>query len=701
MTQDTSHPFAQLFEPLTIGPVTAKNRFYQVPHCTGLGHANPKAEVALRATKAEGGWGVVCTQEVEVHPSSDISPALEGRMWDDADIPMHAAMTDAVHEHGALAGIELVHNGLHTANLGTRIPPIAPTHRPVDSYYPVQARGMNKSDIRNLRKWYVDAAIRSQQAGYDIVYVYAGHNMATLMHFLLVRYNDRTDEYGGNLVNRVRLLKETLCDVRDAVGENCGIALRFAVDELLGKGGLQAEDEGREIVSMLADIPDLWDVNISGWANDSATARFEPDEGYQEQYTAFVKQLVNKPVVGVGRFTSPTAMVSQINRGVLDFIGAARPSIADPFLPNKILANDIEAIRECIGCNICVSSDNVVSPIRCTQNPTMGEEWRRGWHPERNAKTAQPEQTLVVGAGPAGLECAHQLAKQGYKVMLAEAGLDVGGRLLNECQLPGLASYRRVRDYRAQQLSVLSNVELLLDNQLSAQDIIDTEFPHVFIATGATWRRDGMGRQHPLGLPALALPAVNSAIDENSLLVLTPDDIFAGIAIPKHVLVYDDDHYYMGGVLAESLVNKGHNVTLVTPANCVSAWTEHTLEQYKIQTRLLQLGVRVIVAQAMQGVNENAATLSCIYTDNLSTIKTDAVVMVTSRSPVDDLYKQCNQMAANMPEKFKTLINIGDSHSPSTVAAAVYAGHLAARMLEDDTPKEPLFFRREMPQWHV
>jgi len=118
MTKD--NPYAVLFEPVAIGPVTAPNRFFQVPHCTGLGHANPQAEAALRATKAEGGWGVVCTQEVEIHPSSEITPYLEGRIWDDADIPAHELMTAAVHAHGSLAGIELVHNGQHAANLRVR-----------------------------------------------------------------------------------------------------------------------------------------------------------------------------------------------------------------------------------------------------------------------------------------------------------------------------------------------------------------------------------------------------------------------------------------------------------------------------------------------------------------------------------------------------------------------------------------------------
>ena len=305
-----------LFQPVTIGPVTARNRFYQVPHCTGLGHAHPRAEAALREIKAEGGWAVVCSQEVEVHPSSEISPYLEGRLWDDNDIPVHRLMTDAVHRHGSLAGIELVHNGMHAANLYSRVPPMGPSHRPVDMLHPVQARAMTRRDIREFRRWYVDAARRARCAGYDIVYVYAGHNMATLMHFLLSRYNDRSDDYGGSLRNRVRLLEETLTDVRDAVGGDCAVALRLAVDELLGDGGLQADEEGREVVSLLADLPDLWDVNISGWANDSATSRFEPDEGYQERYTAFVKSLVRVPVVGVGRFTSPSASLSCSGDGV-------------------------------------------------------------------------------------------------------------------------------------------------------------------------------------------------------------------------------------------------------------------------------------------------------------------------------------------------------------------------------------------------
>ena len=175
------------------------------------------------------------------------------------------------------------------------------------------------------------------------------------------------------------------------------------------------------MVEMLAELPDLWDVNISDWSKDSATFRFQPNEGYQSTYTAFVKSVTSKPVVGVGRYTSPDEMARLVRIGQLDFIGAARPSIADPFLPNKVKQGRVEEIRECIGCNICVSGDNTAVPMRCTQNPTVGEEWRRGWHPEKIATTKTSEQVLVVGAGPAGLEATLQLALRGHQVILAEA----------------------------------------------------------------------------------------------------------------------------------------------------------------------------------------------------------------------------------------------------------------------------------------
>jgi len=181
-----------LFEPVPIGPVTARNRFFQVPHCSGMGHRHPSAEAAMRGVKAQGGWAVVSTREVEIHPTSEVSPFAEGRLWDERDIPALARVADAIHEGGALAAIEPVLQGFRAANRYSLATSLAPSHQPVDMADPVQARAMNRADIRELRRWYRQAALRSRKAGFDLIYVYAGHNLSVAMHFLSRSLNRRS-----------------------------------------------------------------------------------------------------------------------------------------------------------------------------------------------------------------------------------------------------------------------------------------------------------------------------------------------------------------------------------------------------------------------------------------------------------------------------------------------------------------------------
>ncbi len=673
-----------LFEPVRIGPVTARNRFYQVPHCNGMGHVYPAAMAEMRGVKAEGGWAVVSTEEVEIHHTSDITPHIEGRLWDESDIPYHARMVEKVHAHGSLAAIELVYQGHTSPNRYSRIAPLSSKSLPVDSIDPLQTRAMDKSDIKAIRRWHRNAAINAKKAGYDIVYVYAGHNLCIAQHLIAKRFNQRTDEYGGSLENRVRLFRELIEDTKEAVGDTCGVAVRFAVDELLGPDGITAESEGREVVEMLAEMPDLWDVNVSDWVNDSVTARFA-DEGYQESYVSFVKSLTSKPVVGVGRFTSPDAMVSQIKRGVLDMIGAARPSIADPFLPKKIEEGRLEDIRECIGCNICVSGDFSIAPIRCTQNPTKGEEWRRKWHPERIAKAKAEESVLIVGAGPAGLEAARALGQRGYAVMLAEAERDLGGRITRECRLPGMSTYARVRDWRQGQIDKLLGVEVFRESRMGLAEILEVAPDHLAIATGADWRRDGTGRSDPEGMD----------LTEQSL-VFTPDDVMAGADLPGPVLIFDDDYYYMANVMADLLVSQGKEVIFVTPSDTVAPFTAYTMEQGRIVTRLLEQGVRIMTDQEFDDFEAGRVTLACAYTGQETAIEAGSVLLVTSREPKDELLREAKADPARLAEAgIKSVSGIGDCVAPSTVAAAVYDGHRYARNLGEDVDPDETPFRRE------
>ena len=684
MTRDPRYDI--LFEPVQIGPVTTKNRFYQVPHCNGMGHQYPSSMAAMRGTKAEGGWGVVCTEEVEIHHSSEHSPLIEGRMWDDSDIPVFTRMTEQIHEHGGLAGFQPSYTGFSSPNLYSREIPMAPSALPIETYHPIQARAMDKADIKSLRQWHVNAVKRAKKAGFDIVYDYCGHGMTIQMHFLSRRLNTRTDEYGGSLENRVRLFREILSDTKDAVGDTCAVAVRFAVDELRGADGLTCDGEARDVVEMLADVPDLWDVNLSEWANDSSTSRFN-QENSQQPYTSFVKQVTNKPVVGVGRFTSPDTMVSLIKSGQQDLIGAARPSIADPFLPRKIEEGRIEDIRECIGCNMCVTADELAVPFRCTQNPTTGEEWRKGWHPERIAEKKSESTVLVVGAGPTGMECTRALGERGYAVTLAEATTNLGGRVTLESRLPGLSEWARVRDYRDGQINKLLNVETYMDSKLTADQVLEFGSDHVVLATGSIWRADGVGRANFSAIPG-----------SDGANVFTADDVIAGKKMKGPVIIFDDDHYYIGGVLAEKLIKEGLEVVLVTPAADVSNFTHYTLEQERIQTHLLQMGVDIVPHKNIASIETGGVTLSCVFTEKETQRKCGSVVMVTSRLPNDNLFHELMAKETAVDDAgIKTITRVGDCLAPGTIAAAVYSGHRYAREL-DEPIQDGVPFRRELPR---
>ncbi len=622
------------------------------------------------------------TELCMIHPSSDSSPSGGERLWSDDDMPGLQLMVEAVQKHGALAGCELTHQGALAGNRMSRERPMSASPRPAMDV-PAVVRQMDKQDIVDVRRWHRAAARRARDIGFDIVYVYASHMMGLPGDFITERVNRRTDEYGGVIENRARLLRELIEDTKEEIGSDCAVAVRFGVDEGLGDAGYTCSGDGRRVVEMLAELPDLWDVNVQNINLDVMTARFA-DEGWQEPFTAFVKQVTTKPVVAVGRYTSPDRMVSLIKNGLIDLIGAARPSIADPFLPRKIEEGRIEDIRECIGCNTCLSMQYMGGAIRCTQNPTTGEEWRRGWHPERIPAKMSDERILVIGSGPAGLEAALTLGRRGYSVALSERSKFLGGRSVLESALPGLATYRRVADYRIGQIHKLANVDIYLGSEIQASDMADFDFTTIVVATGSTWDRDGIGKANRFPVNGWDQPHV-----------ITPDNVMAGRTIEGPVVINDDEGYYLGGVIAEKLARQGLDVTLLTPDPEPSPLLKYTSEREAVHQTLLNLGVKLVTARRLVEIGVDEVEVQCVYTGKAVRMPAATVVMVCLRSPSDGLLHDLRKAAGEGPAMV-TVHAIGDCYAPGTIADAVHSGHRVGREM-DQAPIGDINYLIEKP----
>ncbi|WP_371225826.1 FAD-dependent oxidoreductase [Roseovarius sp. 2305UL8-3] len=704
-----------LFEPIKIGPKTLKNRFYQVPHCIGAGSEKPGTQAANRAMKAEGGWGACCTEYCSIGPESDDTHRVSARIWDEGDVINLRHLNDELHKHGALGGIEMWAGGQHAPNLESRAIPRGPTSGASEFEYLTYQHECDEDDIKDLINMYAEAAKRAEQAGFDIVYVYGGHSYLPLQ-FLSPFHNKRTDGYGGSFENRARFWIESLAAVKEAVGDNCAIATRFAIDTLYGPGGVETGDDGLKFVELVAKegILDLWDVNIGDiaeWGEDAGPSRFYK-AGHQLPWTEEVKKLCDIPVLGVGRETSADDMAARLQSGQLDIIGAARPSIADPFLPKKIDEGRIEDVRECIGCNVCISRWEIGGPpMICTQNATSNEEYRRGWHPEKFNKVDTDDSVLVVGAGPAGMETARVLGERGYDVHLREAGAEVGGCVNNIMKYPGLSEWARLTTYRQIQLDKLKNVEVHTGiGEMTADDVLEYGADKVVIATGSKWSTNGTSSvtHDPI-----------EGLDASLPYICTPDQIYEGKEVGQHVLILDADGYYTGVSMAEMMADAGKDVQLITSLGSVAPYSHFTLEAPNLHRMMYEKGIHEKTLHWCEKVEEGVADIYYLFRDgykrdsgptlgkmprrvgtDVIKMEFDTLIAITERVPQDKLFRELKERKSEWEEnEIQGVYAAGDCYAPGLLADAIFSGHRIAREFEAENPQKAQPWIRERQIW--
>jgi dimethylamine/trimethylamine dehydrogenase len=668
--------------------------------------------------KAEGGWGVVFTEYCSIHPEADEYPYTSARIWDEGDVRNLGYMCDVAHAHGSLAGIQLWYSGGNAPSLESREVGRSPSQwaSPLFATRSVYGYEMDELDIRSVINMYVEAGKRAAAAGFDILEVSAGDDTVPIQ-FLEPRFNRRTDRYGGTFENRSRFFIELLHALKRALGDRCAVTTRFEMDTLHGPEGVEAHEDGVRLLELfrregVVDAVALKIGDYAEWGEDAGTSRFRKS-GWMTPFIKQGKSILGEgiPVVGNGRLTSPDDMVALLRAGVLDIIGAARPSIADPFLPTKISEGRLSDIRECIGCNICVSKFQQGGQIMCTQNVTIGEEYRRGWHPEKFVKTQNPCSVLVVGGGPAGMECARILGERGYTVHLREAEKELGGHWKSIATLPRLSEWGRVISYRQAQLAKLRrNVDVHVGvGKMSADSVLQYGADRVVIATGSHWCADGRGANFgPIAGADTSLPHV-----------LTPTQVMHGKPVAgKQVLILDGDGHFLGLALAELMANQGKQVSYVCDASDVSEYGVFTMESGNNKRMMFEKRIKSYCHHWVDRIEPGCVRLSYLYKfgpdligpstgsvprkDNGGEfdLPIDAVILVTSRYSDTRLWQELKVRKAEWAANgIQEVFRIGDCKAPTQLNQALWDAHRLAREFDSPHPAYPLPWIRERQLW--
>jgi 2,4-dienoyl-CoA reductase-like NADH-dependent reductase (Old Yellow Enzyme family)/thioredoxin reductase len=647
--------FGRLFSPVKLGGREAKNRIVSTPHGAAFGEKGGITDRYIRyhEEKARGGCGVVMMfGSSSIHPTS-VNDWGEVNNWDDGIIPQFRQMSEAIHRHGALCLSQISHRGRRGHSWYSGVPLWAPSDTREERHreWP---HVMTTREIREVIDAWAAAAVRLQRGGYDgcDIPLYGGH---LLENFLSPLTNTRTDEYGGSLQNRVRLTREVLVAVREAVGPDFIIGVRHSGDHFV-PGGLSREEllEVARLVDGLG-IADYWMVSGSNTETLKHEAMVTPSlyhpHGLYNELAALTRSVVRVPVIVAGRVSTPEQAEAALAAGVCDLVGMTRALIADPELPRKAADGRLEDIRVCVGASEgCIGRLRQGKAIGCVQNPVIGREGElAAIQPATRIK-----RVVVVGGGAAGLEAARVAAIRGHRVTLLEATRHLGGQILAAARAPKREDYGQIAAWLAGQVRTLG-VDVRLNTGATAADVLALGPDAVVVATGATARVPD--------LPGVELSHVATTVD-----------VLLGRVTPgRRVVVVDEDGHFAAPTTADLLAGRGCQVTLISRYFMVGEDIDEGLRS-DLYARLYGQGVVLQPLTAASAIVPGGVRTRHTFSGAEATLEADTVVLSFGGKANDRLF---HELDGRVPE----LRLVGDAVSPRRIHDALLDGTRAARAL--------------------
>ena len=681
-----THPkYPNVFSPLKIGPVELENRYYFSPHgvplTVGCAPSNDLVAYCVERVK-DGGCGLVILSCTAHWRGRDYQPCP----YPPEAVPAFRALADAVHEAGGKIFGQIWYHWLSTGHWQP-LSPRAPSLGPSNSQFAFGGvSGANheitREEIRMLGDAHRQSARHLREAGFDGVEIHASHS-GIVEQFLSPYYNRRTDEYGGSLENRLRLLIETLETVREGAGDGLAVGMRFNCDELV-EGGYDTTDAHEAVKTICSrGLVDFVDLDV---AMEPLQLKYGMPSVLVEEhfYKPFVEQVRSAagdvPVLSVlGRITRVEDAEAALASGLCDMVGSARQLIAEPQFVARARNGTEQLGRTCIACNHCLGG-MADGSFGCAINPASYRE--RLWGTSTFTPAAKPSKVVVVGGGPGGLEAARVAALRGHEVTLFEGRDQLGGALELWARLPGREFYHHAIAWWEAELERLG-VTVCKGVKASAPDVLALGPDAVIVATGGKFSREGRSGAFDREIPGAGQSHVYA-----------PEDILEGGANPQgRVVVLDGEGTHASAGIAELLGRRGAEVIMVSSNHApYSNRVVMSFEGDPVSRRLAEANVTFRQQTWVSEIGERDLVTFDPYSEWEGEIeKVDAVVLATGRESV-------NELTGDLEGKVAQLFTIGDALCVRPMATAAYEGHRFARAIgEEGSPSSiaEAFFSEE------